>query len=109
VALSLAATSLASLAPFLAPPEDPGEPDTGAWLSARDGAAGSGLAVGGWNSTGAGGWNSAAGTAGAAGPPWLRSPAPRPPGELSLDALSLDALSAGALALEVLSFDDSLS
>jgi hypothetical protein len=92
--------SLASLAPFLVPPEDPGEPDAGAGLSARGGAAGSGRAVGGWNSTGAGGWNSAAGIAGAAGTPWLRSPAPLPPGELSLDALS-----AGALALEVLSFD----
>jgi hypothetical protein len=88
------------LALFLAPPADADEPDAGAWLSARDGATGSGLDVGGWNSTGAGGWNSAAGTTGAAGLGGFRSPARRPPGELSPDAPS-----AGALALEVLSFD----
>jgi hypothetical protein len=99
--------SLTSLAPFLAPPPaEADDPDLGAAFSALAGATGSGLDVGGWNSTGAGGWNSAAGTAGAAGATGVaglggfRSPAPRPPGELSLDALS-----AGALALEVLSFD----
>jgi len=96
--------SLASLAPFLGPPPaEADDPDLGAAFSALAGATGSGLDVGAWNSTGAGGWNSAAGTAGAAGAAGLggfRSPAPRPPGELSLDALS-----AGALAVEVLSFD----
>jgi hypothetical protein len=92
------------LAPFLAPPlAEADEPDLEAAFSARGGATGSGLAVGGWNSTGAGAWNSAAGTAGATGatgPGGFRSPAPRPPG-----VSSLDALSAGALALDVLSFD----
>jgi hypothetical protein len=96
--------SLASLAPFLAPPPaEADDPDLGAAFSALAGATGSGMDVGAWNSTGAGGWNSAAGTAGVAGVAGLggfRSPAPPPPGELSLDALS-----AGALALEVLSFD----